>query len=228
MTAQPPSQSRSHAVYHVLWTLFAVALLLWIHLWLSTRYRWARGLFPVGLVVIAAVAMVRSRLGWRTFGLAWNKSTHGLLLVLALALGSFPIHFFVFSKLIAYALCGPVDTAHWICPTGRTLHLHWPRDFFTWALIQFLTAALPEEVFYRGWIQSRLRQVYSPTVAIGVTALVFALSHIVFQLRSPSDALRLLTFFPGLLFGWLRHRSGSIWPSVVFHWLCNMWVYCLQ
>ena len=228
MTVQPPAQSRQHAVYQVLWTLFAAALLLWVDLWLAGQYRWAQWMFPVGAVVLAAVAMKQSHLGWRAVGLAWNQSTYGLLLVFVLALVTLPIHFFAVSKLVAYAPCGPADPAHWICPTGRTLHLHWPSDLATWALLQLLTAALPEEVFYRGWVQSRLRQAYSPAVAIGVTAFVFALSHVVFQFHTLSDALRLLTFFPGLLFGWLRYRSGSIWPSVAFHWLCNMWVHCLQ
>ena len=33
---------------------------------------------------------------------------------------------------------------------------------------------------------------------------------------------RLAVFFPALLFGWLRARTGGIGASVVFHALCNL------
>ncbi len=36
-------------------------------------------------------------------------------------------------------------------------------------------------------------------------------------------AARLAVFFPSLLFGWLRSRTGGIGASTVFHALCNTW-----
>jgi membrane protease YdiL (CAAX protease family) len=32
---------------------------------------------------------------------------------------------------------------------------------------------------------------------------------------------RLLVFFPSLVFGWLRLRTGSLLPGIFFHALCN-------
>ena len=34
----------------------------------------------------------------------------------------------------------------------------------------------------------------------------------------------LTRFFPGLVFGWMRARSGSILPGVLFHALCNLYI----
>jgi membrane protease YdiL (CAAX protease family) len=33
---------------------------------------------------------------------------------------------------------------------------------------------------------------------------------------------RLAVFFPALLFGWMRARTGSIAPGAVYHALCNV------
>jgi membrane protease YdiL (CAAX protease family) len=34
---------------------------------------------------------------------------------------------------------------------------------------------------------------------------------------------RLAVFFPALLFGWLRARTGGIGASVCFHAICNVY-----
>jgi membrane protease YdiL (CAAX protease family) len=34
---------------------------------------------------------------------------------------------------------------------------------------------------------------------------------------------RLAVFFPALLFGWLRARTGGIGASLTFHMLCNVY-----
>ena len=47
---------------------------------------------------------------------------------------------------------------------------------------------------------------------------VFAVGHFL-TIRIPA---RLAVFFPALLFGWLRARTGGIGAGVVFHALCNV------
>ena len=42
-------------------------------------------------------------------------------------------------------------------------------------------------------------------------------------LTEPHPA-RLAVFFPSLLFGWLRARTGGIGTSVIFHAMCNLFV----
>jgi membrane protease YdiL (CAAX protease family) len=88
--------------------------------------------------------------------------------------------------------------------------------------------ALPEEVFYRGYLQTRLDDAWPPrwrvagaTIgpALLVTSAIFALGH----LLTIHDVGRLAVFFPSLLFGWLRARTGGVGASVLFHASCNLY-----
>ena len=95
------------------------------------------------------------------------------------------------------------------------------------ALGQLLIVAFPEEAFYRGYVQSRLGEVWGSRWSFAgayvgpawiVTSFLFALGHF---LTIPSPE-RLAVFFPSLLFGWLRARTGGIGASLVFHAMCNV------
>lgn len=103
-----------------------------------------------------------------------------------------------------------------------------PRDFASDVLGQFLLIALPEEAFYRGYLQTRLDQVWTPRwkvfgacigPALFVTSAIFAVGHVV---TIPVPA-RLAVFFPALLFGWLRARTGGIGAGIAFHVFCNIY-----
>jgi membrane protease YdiL (CAAX protease family) len=48
---------------------------------------------------------------------------------------------------------------------------------------------------------------------------IFALGHVA-TVQLPT---RLAVFFPALLFGWLRARTGGIGASVCFHMICNVY-----
>jgi membrane protease YdiL (CAAX protease family) len=103
-----------------------------------------------------------------------------------------------------------------------------PIDAADEVLAQLFVVALPEEAFYRGYLQSRLDDVWSPRWRVGgapmgpgliVGALIFALGHVV-TVHLPT---RLAVFFPALLFGWLRARTGGIGASVCLHTACNVY-----
>lgn len=96
-------------------------------------------------------------------------------------------------------------------------------------LLQVLVVALPEEYFYRGYLQTTLARSWPARLKIGpfhigpaiiVTSLLFGLGHFIIDLRPA----RLAVFFPSLLFGWLRDRSGTIVSAVVYHAACNLLV----
>jgi membrane protease YdiL (CAAX protease family) len=96
------------------------------------------------------------------------------------------------------------------------------------ALGQLLVIALPEEAFYRGYLQTSLeRRLEQKVVILGtpvgwgivITSAVFALGHLLTEL-SPA---RLAVFFPSLVFGFLRARTRGIGAGVVFHALCNLY-----
>jgi membrane protease YdiL (CAAX protease family) len=112
-------------------------------------------------------------------------------------------------------------------PPGLAFHPRLPPDFPKWVVDQLFVVALPEEFFYRGWLQGRLERVWPNGhrvlgVVVGpaflLTAGLFAVGHLaVFQ------ASRLAVFFPALLFGWLRGRTGTIAGSTLFHAACNLY-----
>lgn len=92
---------------------------------------------------------------------------------------------------------------------------------------QLIIIALPEEAFYRGYLQSRLDEamparikVFGASVgpALIATSIIFALGHFA-TIREPA---RLAVFFPSLAFGWLRARTGGIGAGVAFHASCNI------
>lgn len=99
-------------------------------------------------------------------------------------------------------------------------------------LIQILAVALPEEFFYRGYLQTSFiahfkkrekLSKYAPVPAIVLTSLLFSLAHL------PSGNItRLLTFFPGCLFGFLRFKSGGLIAPILCHAACNLMMVILN
>jgi membrane protease YdiL (CAAX protease family) len=108
-----------------------------------------------------------------------------------------------------------------------------PDRFALLALNQLLVVALPEEIFYRGWMQTtwaaslpgRRVSVLGAPLGRGflATQALFALGHLVVL-----QPWRLGTFFPGLLFGWLRARTGDLAVPVVVHALSNLLIATLE
>lgn len=102
------------------------------------------------------------------------------------------------------------------------------RDAASEAMGQLLLISLPEEAFYRGYLQTRLDDAWAPrwrvlgaSLGPGLLAscAVFAVGHVV---TIPSAA-RLGVFFPALAFGWLRARTGGVGAALAFHALCNLY-----
>lgn len=92
---------------------------------------------------------------------------------------------------------------------------------------QVLGVALPEEAFYRGYLQTafderteRRVRVLGAELGPGVVAAsaLFAVGHLLTVL----NPARLAVFFPSLAFGWLRARTRGIGAGLVFHAACNL------
>ncbi len=77
-------------------------------------------------------------------------------------------------------------------------------------------APIFEELFYRGLLQrALLKRGLPPVLAVGITALLFGLSH--FQLlQLPALVLA------GAVFGWLAHHFGRLGPAIAAHVAFNM------
>ncbi len=84
--------------------------------------------------------------------------------------------------------------------------------------IQLFSVSLPEEVFFRGFIQDELGNNYKAVIA---TSLLFAAAHLPAFFFS-GDRSAPLTFFPSLIMGSLYLRTRSIVPPAIFHFLANV------
>jgi len=78
-----------------------------------------------------------------------------------------------------------------------------------------LLAPLGEELLFRGMLFSALRDRVPLWPAIGLSGLIFALSHV--------EPLAIVLLFPvGMLFAWAYHRRGALVTTVAAHAVFNL------
>jgi membrane protease YdiL (CAAX protease family) len=104
-----------------------------------------------------------------------------------------------------------------------------PPNLASFVLAQLVVVALPEEAFFRGYLQTALSDLEKSRVRVlGVRlapgawflqAALFAGIHFIVE-PQPS---RLAVFFPGLLFGWCRAWRGGIGAALALHALSNLY-----
>lgn len=110
-----------------------------------------------------------------------------------------------------------------------------------WMATQVILIALPEEYFYRGYLQTRLGEAFDArrsergddgprleflgiNAEVVVASFLFGIGHLLIPVGGVLLANRFAVFFPSLLFGALRRKTGSITAPVVYHAACNMMV----
>ncbi len=161
----------------------------------------------------------------------WRRSLPILALFCAVALPLYALGFYLYAK-AAHHL--PMEVSRLLTPyQPRTdVAFRLPRRFLLQVVDLVFVVALPEEFFYRGYLQQRLEaQLGEGRRVLGITAgraflltqALFAVGHLV-----EPYPWRLAVFFPALLFGWLRKRTGTLFAGVVFHAVCNLTVLVLE
>ncbi|MEI7703409.1 MAG: CPBP family intramembrane glutamic endopeptidase [Deltaproteobacteria bacterium] len=194
------------------------------------------GLLRANLAGIAAILFVlvpdrklRERgEGWSQYGLGWWGLDDARTWR---AWGSGAAQGLLVSLLVLPPFAAAVVAATRLAGLPGDFHLRLPPGFAMAALVQLLVVALPEELFYRGWMQTAwarsgpTRTLLGAAVGPGflATQVLFAAGHLI-----TLQPWRLATFFPALLFGWLRARTGGVAAPVVAHTLSNLLVLVLQ
>ena len=86
----------------------------------------------------------------------------------------------------------------------------------SWGPILFICImpAIVEELGFRGIIQHQFEKVVSPKVAIFAASVAFSAAH--FNMLSAPYLVLV-----GILLGWMKWKTGSIYPSMVAHFLHN-------
>jgi membrane protease YdiL (CAAX protease family) len=90
-------------------------------------------------------------------------------------------------------------------------------ELFAAVLVIGFAAGTAEEIFFRGYMQARLREHWSAPAAVLATSASFALMH-----ADPSAVHVVLAFVLGIYLGFVAEISGSTLPSIVCHVVNNV------
>jgi CAAX protease family protein len=157
------------------------------------------------LVPLTLITLAKRPYG--AYGLTWRRA------------GSWRFHLAVIGAVFLPYVIGHYAWAHWW--SGASFHLRLPADLGQIALDQTLLVGLPEEFFFRGYVQTQCDMVWKRPyrflgarwgVGLPLAALLFATCHV------PTGGIgRVVVFFPGMLYGWLRARTESIAIPTLYH-----------
>jgi uncharacterized protein len=95
-------------------------------------------------------------------------------------------------------------------------------DLFAAVVVFGLIAGAAEEIFFRGFMLTRLAEHWGGRRAIVATAACFGVLHV-----DPNGIHMVLAFVMGLYLGFVAERTGSTLPAIVCH-VVNNAVYTLQ
>lgn len=112
--------------------------------------------------------------------------------------------------------------------SGVKLHTDALLTKITFALFILIWAPVGEELFYRGYLQGKLRKKMSFAKALLIAASFFAVRHGIHLLflfpNVPWQAAFtwvILGFGWGIALGWLYEKSGSLYLPMAAHFLAN-------
>jgi membrane protease YdiL (CAAX protease family) len=230
--AAKPSWLPKNAVHEALtiWALCFVAVVL---AWLFVRPA-SKLVATVGFLYLPLLSMNRRDEDYADFGLSARRWRADVVDFLAVSAVVFPIFIAGYVGFMQVFPRLPESLTSALTPYLGTprFSLRLPDRFDEWVVDQLFVVALPEEFFYRGFLQTRLRDAWPQGrtflgarlgPAFWVTAALFALGHLaIFQVW------RLGVFFPALIFGWMRERSGSVVGAALFHAAANLLIQILD
>jgi len=84
------------------------------------------------------------------------------------------------------------------------------------ALTVSIFTPFAEEFLFRGFILGMLLKRYSPVASIVISSFIFSIAH--------EPIAMALAFGGGCLYGWIRVKTGSIYPSMIAHALWNSFI----
>ncbi len=175
---------------------------------------WASWAAPWILSVGALLPTLAQRRGVHELGFQLGRVTQG---VRVLCLGSAALLGAGLGVILLCKLTGGTPPLAAAIPRQQAL---------LWIVAQFGYVALPEELFFRGYLihtldlvsMSRKSGTVTPFANMVLSAGVFGFAHLLALGRV--DAV--LTFFPGLIFAWLFVTTRSLMAPVLLHGAANV------
>lgn len=87
-------------------------------------------------------------------------------------------------------------------------------------LVAVVFAPLVEEMFFRGFLFQGLRQRYGWISGMLISSAIFAVGHLDLATLIPA-------FILGNVLAYVYHRSNSVWPGILLHFLINAFSSCV-
>lgn len=225
MTAVTPLRSRSDT------QVLPIALEVGAFVGLALVSRYLLGLVtwryagPVSLLltlVVLTFYLRRHGLRWSAFGLVPLRDWRARLMVLPQAL----LALAAFAAVVALTtIAGPALGLDFLKQTSVGVDLRWGEvagslpHFLLWIVIVWTAAAFGEEMFFRGYLVTRLQQLfpeswYGRVLAVAIPALIFGYGHFYYQGWRGA----IVTAGIGLAFGtmFLLFRR-NLWPLILLH-----------
>ncbi|MEV6337348.1 type II CAAX endopeptidase family protein [Nocardia vinacea] len=183
---------------------------------------------PIAAVVLLAL-MRRRGLGWSELGLAprhWRRSTLWALGAVGLVLA-----------VVAIGALLPITRPFFLADRYATIS----GALIASMIVIPLQTAIPEELAFRGVLHGTLDRVYGVRGVFAAGSLLFGLWHIASSLGLTTSNRGLTGFIgggtagqiigillavfataaAGIVFTWLRRRSGSLLAPIALHWSVN-------
>ncbi|MBF6076938.1 CPBP family intramembrane glutamic endopeptidase [Nocardia beijingensis] len=183
---------------------------------------------PIAAIVLLAL-MRRRGLGWSELGLSPRQWRRGSLYALAAAA--------VVLAAVAIGAALPVTRPFFLADRYATIS----GALIASMIVIPLQTVIPEELAFRGVLHGTLHRAYGARGVFAAGSLLFGLWHIASSLgltsgnRGLSEVVGggatgqiagillavLATAAAGVVFTWLRHRSGSLLAPIALHWSVN-------
>jgi membrane protease YdiL (CAAX protease family) len=238
--AEPDRSAGRHALIAFALVAIAVTGLVRINVTLPAIGHLGSALVSVVFLYVPIVFLARFRdediydYGFRLDPL--KKSLGLAALAIAIIFPLFVVGYFAFYEIACHSKVLVHLVPRNMCVHYDGIEAHAPkltRSLVEFCLVQLLVVGLPEELFFRGFLLGLLEKRFPPKRrflggGVGLALVLSSLAFAVIHLPKDGDPRVLATFFPGLLFGWMRSRTGSIVASTVTHGLSNILIRILD
>ncbi len=166
--------------------------------------------FEALLLVPIAVIFLWRKISWKELGFRkfnWSEIALGCGVLLI-------VYVLIFIHNLILAALGVVTQADTIFEAFDSLDS--PVWFF---FVGVVMAPLMEETFFRGFLFKGFRQKYGWKAGLIVSSFIFGLSHLQLAALFP-------TFLLGCVLAYVYHRTNSLFPGMILHFIINAWGLC--
>ena len=177
---------------------------------------WAKlSIPPITFVAYGIFLSIQhDRLGWMFRSPIWKQVRTGIL-TLAIAL---PIVYVISEGLSAflqwYFNAPPIDQL----AVSLLKKMQGKPWLLAYTIIDILLIVpFVEEILFRGFMQTTIKQFFNPTLSIFLTSVIFAFCHYSSSQGLHNIAIIASLFVLSCFLGWLRESQNGLWGSVTLH-----------